>query len=50
VDIPTLDWRTLFLHLTGVDLGQCPDCGGALVAEALFDTPWAARAPPPESS
>jgi hypothetical protein len=50
VEIPTLDWRALFLRLTGVDLGQCPDCGGALVAEALLVTPWAARAPPQESS
>jgi hypothetical protein len=50
VDIPALDWRALFLRLTGVDLGQCPDCGGALATEALLDTPWAARAPPPESS
>jgi hypothetical protein len=49
-DIPSLDWRALFLRLTGVDLGQCPDCGGELIAEALHDTPRAARAPPPESS
>lgn len=49
VDIPALDWRALFLRLTGVDLGLCPDCGGPLVAEALHDTPRAARAPPPES-
>ncbi len=50
VDIPALDWRALFLRLTGVDLGQCPDCGGALVAEAFLDAPWTARAPPRESS
>ena len=50
VDIPALDWRALFLRLTGVDLGQCPDCGGDLVAEALIDTPRAARAPPPGSA
>jgi Putative transposase len=49
-DIPALDWRALFLRLTGVDLGQCPHCGGHLVAEALVDTPRTARAPPPESA
>jgi hypothetical protein len=49
-DIPTLDWRALFFRLTGVDLGLCPDCGGALVAEPLSDPPFAARAPPLDSS
>jgi hypothetical protein len=49
-DLPALDWRALLLRLTGVDRGQCPDCGGELITEALHDTQREARAPPPESS
>ena len=44
------DWRALLKRLTGIDLGVCPDCGGALRSEPLVDVITAAavvaRGPP----
>jgi hypothetical protein len=44
--IGTLDWRALLERLTGIDLGVCPDCGGAVTAEPLLEGACEARAPP----
>jgi hypothetical protein len=40
------DWRTLFHRLTGIDLGVCPDCGGAVTPAPLLEGACEARAPP----
>jgi hypothetical protein len=46
-DVPrdNTDWRDLFRSLTGIDLGRCPVCGGALLVAPLVS----ARAPPDTS-
>jgi hypothetical protein len=49
-DIAALDWRALFLNLTGIDLGVCPDCGGPMMDGPLVDGRSSARAPPLDSS
>lgn len=40
------DWREMLRRLTGIDLGVCPDCGGALRNEPVVDLPGAPRGPP----
>ena len=40
------DWRALFRQLTGMDLGMCPHCGDALMAEPLHDADVANVASP----
>ena len=49
-DIAALDWRALFLKLTGIDLGVCPDCGGPMMDGPLVDGAATARAPPLDTS
>lgn len=34
-DEPTLDWPTLLLRLTGVDVTHCQKCGGAITSQPL---------------
>jgi hypothetical protein len=46
LQIVALDWRALFQRLTGIDLGVCPDCGGAVSAEPLLERAPGARGPP----
>ena len=49
-DLATLDWRELFNRLTGIDLGSCPHCGGALTSAPLSQSTHPSRAPPPAQS
>jgi hypothetical protein len=49
-DPATPDWRELFHRLTGIDLGSCPHCGGALTSAPLSQSTHAPRAPPPAQS
>jgi hypothetical protein len=41
-----LDWRDLFLQLTGIDLAACPNCGAKLASEPLPRLTSSPRAPP----
>ena len=48
--IESLDWRQLFLRLTGIDLGLCPTCGCHLTSAPLAQSSHAPRAPPSAES
>ena len=47
---PAPDWRDFFRQLTGIDLGECPNCGARLSSQPLGSATHASRAPPPQTS
>jgi hypothetical protein len=43
---PAPDWRDFFRQLTGIDLGECPNCGARLSSKPLASDAHASRGPP----